>query len=132
MGLNDLDEAPVIVLVLERALEQGLGVPANGRQGSAQLVGDVGHKVLAHALQALEVGDIVQDGQGARAGRRLERRGLNLKRTALGGGEREALLERLPTGQYFGQHLDQPGIAHQLDERQALRNRTVPAEEARE
>ena len=45
---------------LKPAIQQGFRITADGRQGSAQLMRNVGHKLLACLLLALQFGDIVQ------------------------------------------------------------------------
>ena len=54
--------------ILQRAIEQRFGVAANGGERRAQFVRDVGDEILAHALQTLQFGDVVQDGEGAPGG----------------------------------------------------------------
>jgi len=70
MRLDNFDEAPIVLVVLKSTLQQSLGVAADGGKWRAQLVRDVGHKILAHPLQALKLGDVVQDRDGAPAGGR--------------------------------------------------------------
>ena len=93
--LNDFDELPVVLLVLQAAVQQGLGVTLDRRQRRTELVRDVGDEILAHAFQALEVGDVMQNRDGASAGAQLERRRLHLERAALRRRELQPLPLRL-------------------------------------
>ncbi|EAU64887.1 hypothetical protein STIAU_5392 [Stigmatella aurantiaca DW4/3-1] len=43
-----------------------LRIAADGGDGGAQLVGDVGHEVLAHIFQPAQFGDVIEDGGAAR------------------------------------------------------------------
>ena len=63
--LDDFEEAAIVFLVFQRPFQQRFGVTADGGERRAQLMRNVGDKIPADALQALEVGDVVQDGNGA-------------------------------------------------------------------
>src|SRR5258707_12859311 len=57
-------------LIAERCLvvEQRLDVSGDGGERGAEFVGDVGYEVALGALDLLDAGDVVQDGDGATAG----------------------------------------------------------------
>ena len=64
----------LLLLVFQRAVEQGLRIALDRGQWRAQLVRDVGDEILTHALQPFQVADVVQDGEAAAA--RRERAGV--------------------------------------------------------
>ena len=47
--------------LLEGAVQEGLEVALDGGEGGAELVGDVGHELRAHLLEAAELRDVVED-----------------------------------------------------------------------
>src|ERR1035441_9942803 len=50
------DKALIVFGVLQPAVEQGIGIPDDGRQGGAHFVRNVGDEVLADLFEALQIG----------------------------------------------------------------------------
>ena len=66
--VDPLEEPDVDVLVVEGPVEEGLGIGLDRGQRRLELVRGVGDEVLPHPLQAAELGDVVEDQDGARRG----------------------------------------------------------------
>jgi hypothetical protein len=59
--LDPVQKTDVDVFIMERPVEQRLGVCLDRRQRGLQLVRDVRHEVLPHPLEPAELGDVVKD-----------------------------------------------------------------------
>ncbi len=97
---------------LEGVLEEGFDVAGDGGERGAQLVGDVGDEVAAGLLGALDLGDVVEDGDGSAIG---SGRGIDFEDAGRSdrGGFSAARLAVVEGGLDAGQDL---GIANGVDE----------------
>ncbi len=64
MRLDDLHKATPVIGIVQRAVEQSFRVAPDGGQRGAQFVRNIGHEILAYAFQALQIGDVIQNGHG--------------------------------------------------------------------
>ena len=117
-GLNEFEG---VLPVVQRAFEERLGEALDGGDGGLELVGNVGHEVLAHLLQLLELGDIVEDGDEARQDivSMEERRDPDHAVALLGPVERELRRPRGAAGPDFVQEREEFAVPDDLDERPA-------------
>ena len=81
---------------------------------------NVGDEVLAHLLQAFQIGDVVEDGDHAAAGGHGQRRGLRFESAGGVGGEMEAELAGLAGGAHGSNHFVKRRIANQLEQAKAF------------
>ncbi|GBD28482.1 hypothetical protein HRbin31_00500 [bacterium HR31] len=58
LGLDDLQEAPAVLLVAKGSRQEGLREPLDGREGRAQLVGHVGHQLPPQPLGPSQLRDV--------------------------------------------------------------------------
>ena len=65
---RDLEEAPRVLALLQRAAEQRLEVTLDGGERRAQLVGHVRHELRPHLLEPAQRGDVVEHEHDADAG----------------------------------------------------------------
>ena len=72
---------------------------------------DVRDEILADALQPLELGDIVQNGERAAGGGSGQRPTQNFKGVLFGSGQGEPALHALAGAQYICHDFDERGIA---------------------
>ena len=86
-------------------------------------MGHVGDEILADTLQALQVGDIMQNRDRARVGRACEPRYLDLEPAAINSRQPQPLLDRVSFFQRSGKHPHHFRIAEDIHQRYALQDR---------
>ena len=111
--------------VFERAAQQGFGIAANGRERSAEFVGDVGDKIAAHAFEAFDPGDVMQNHQRATVRGHGERRCVGLKDGGVAPHELEPARGRSSLGDDFGNEAQEGRIPNHADERRVTFDRRL-------
>jgi hypothetical protein len=111
---NDLDEFALVGFILKPAIQQGFRVTAYGRQRCSQLMRDVGHKLLAGLLLALNIGDIVQGDDGAAPSFLSQRQGARVKPAARRARQAEQISFRLACLGDALQNIAQHGFSYNL------------------
>ena len=116
MGGYDLEKACGRIIVIDGAVDEGLGAALDRGQGGSQLVRDVGDEILAHGLQAALAGDVVENGHRTPAGPLGNDRRHPDVDVALFAAELD--FEGRPPSRVrgLGDRFLDPGIAYQLDQ----------------
>jgi hypothetical protein len=79
VGLDNFDKFPAVLFILQAAIEESLGITANGGQRCAEFVRYIGDEIAFDPFQVLFRGDVVEDRDGAAESTVGQQRGVDVE-----------------------------------------------------
>src|SRR5712675_1323892 len=113
---DDFEEALAILRIVHGAGEQRFRKTLNGRERSAELVGDVGHEIAAHALKSAQFGNVVKHDHSAICFACADRTNRSGEKTLAQGSRDDFGFHARFAGQNRSDCFDQIGLADDFDQ----------------